>query len=58
MRTREGRERALREAKERRQRERDQAAEAGTDEDEDRVEIELEPQQFVTRPQGRRGVAA
>ena len=56
LRTREGRRRALREAKERLQRECDRAAEAGDDpdQDEDRVEIELDPQQFVTRPQGRR----
>jgi transposase len=54
LRTREGRQRALREAKQRLQRERDQVAEVGDDEDSDRVEIELDPQQFVTRPQGRR----
>jgi transposase len=53
LRTREGRQRALREAKERLKRERDQAAEADEDSD-DRVEIDLDPQQFVTRPQGRR----
>jgi hypothetical protein len=50
LRTREGRRQALREAKERLAR--DQAADAG--DDEDGVEIELDPQQFVTRPQGRR----
>jgi Transposase DDE domain len=53
-----GRQRALREAKERLRRERDQAAEPADEdddeEDQDRVEIELDPQQFVTRPQGRR----
>jgi hypothetical protein len=54
LRTREGRQRALREAKERLERERDQAAEASEDADDDRVEIELDPQRFVTRPQGRR----
>jgi transposase len=54
LRTREGRQRALREAKERLRGERDQAAEADGDDDQDRVEIELDPQQFVTRPQGRR----
>jgi transposase len=54
LRTREGRRRALREAKERLERERDQAAEPADDEDNDRVEIELDPQHFVTRPQGRR----
>jgi transposase len=51
LRTREGRQRALREAKQRLQRERDQAE---ASEDKDGVEIELDPQQFVTRPQGRR----
>jgi hypothetical protein len=54
LRTREGRRQALREAKERLTREREQAVEAGDDDDEDRVEIELDPQQFITRPQGRR----
>src|SRR3954463_685984 len=53
LRTREGRRRALREARERLNRERDQAAETG-DPGEDPVELELDPQQFVTRPQGRR----
>src|SRR4051794_28958354 len=53
LRTREGRRQALREAKERLHREREQAA-ARNDEDDDQVEIELDPQQFVTRPQGRR----
>jgi hypothetical protein len=54
LRTHEGRRQALREAKERLRREREQATEAADDEDDDRVEIELDPQQFVTRPQGRR----
>src|SRR3954462_7078890 len=50
LRTREGRRRALHEAKQRRNRERDQAAEASDhDDDEDRVELELDPRQFVTR---------
>jgi transposase len=53
LRTREGRRKALREAKERLARERDQAAEAPADEDTP-VEIELDRQQFVTRPMGRR----
>src|SRR5215213_10144971 len=53
LRTREGRRKALREAKERLARERDQAAETPADE-EAPVEIELDPQQFVTRPMGRR----
>src|SRR3954452_1112102 len=53
LRTRHGRQRALREAKERLQRERDQTTQADADND-DRVDIELDPQQFVTRPQGRR----
>jgi transposase len=53
LRTRDGRRRALRDDKERLQREHDQAAE--TEEDgEDPVELELDPQHFVTRPQGRR----
>src|SRR3954463_3188364 len=54
LRTREGRRQALREAKERLARDHDQPADAGDDDDQDRVEIELDPQQFVTRPQGRR----
>jgi transposase len=54
LRTREGRRQALREAKARLNREREQATEPADDEDEDRVEVELDPQQFVTRPQGRR----
>jgi transposase len=54
LRTREGRQRALREAKERVQRERDQAAETADEVDGGGVEIELDPRQFVTRPQGRR----
>jgi len=54
LRTREGRRQALREAKERLTRERCQAAEFDDDEGDDQVEIELDPQQFVTRPQGRR----
>src|SRR3954471_8957333 len=53
LRTREGCRRALREAKERLNRERDQAAGA-EERGEDPVQIELDPQQFVTRPQGRR----
>jgi len=52
LRTREGRRQALREAKKRLGREREQAAEPA--DDDDCVEIELDPQQFVTRPQGRR----
>jgi hypothetical protein len=54
LRTREGRRRALREAKDQLTHEREQADEASDGEDEDRVEIELDPEQFVTRPQGRR----
>jgi transposase len=53
LRTREGRRKALREAKERLDREREQAHDAG-DEDGDEVALELDPQRFVTRPQGRR----
>jgi hypothetical protein len=54
LRTREGRRKALREAKERLERERDQVAEPADDDDGDPVAVELDPQQFVTRPQGRR----
>src|SRR3954462_1778824 len=54
LRTREGRRKALREAKERLQRDRGHAPEAPADDDDGGVEVELEPQQFVTRPQGRR----
>ena len=46
--------RALHEAKERLNRRRGQATEPADDEDEERVEIQLDPEQFVTRPQGRR----
>jgi len=53
LRTREGRRKALREAKERLEREREQAAEPA-DDDGDPVAVDLDPQQFVTRPQGRR----
>jgi hypothetical protein len=56
LRAREGRRKALREAKERLDRERGQATEpAGGDSDGDEeVAVELDPQRFVTRPQGRR----
>jgi Transposase DDE domain len=56
LRTREGRREALREAKERLDRERSQATEPGpADGDgEEEVAVELDPQRFVTRPQGRR----
>ena len=53
LRTREGRRRALREAKERLNRERDEATET-EQHGEGPVELELDPQRFVTRPQGRR----
>src|SRR3954467_14786711 len=53
LRTREGRRKALREAKERLERERGQAPEAADDEDGE-VAVELDPREFVTRPQGRR----
>jgi transposase len=53
LRTREGRRKALREAKERLEREREQSADAA-DDDDGNVAIELDPQHFVTRPQGRR----
>src|SRR5215204_1420838 len=53
LRTREGRRKAFREAKERLQRERE-AAEPVDDEDAAEVSVELDPDHFVTRPQGRR----
>jgi transposase len=53
LRTREGRRTALREAKERLDRERNEASEPAGDDD-DEVAVELDPQRFVTRPQGRR----
>src|SRR3954471_803370 len=53
LRTREGRRRALREAKDRLAREREQTSEAPPD-SEQPVTLELDPRQFVTRPQGRR----
>jgi transposase len=53
LRTREGRRKALREAKERLQRERGRAPEAADGEDGE-VAVELDPREFVTRPQGRR----
>lgn len=52
LRTREGRRKAFREAKERLERERE-AAEPG-DEDGGGVSVELDPEKFVTRPQGQR----
>ncbi len=56
LRTREGRRKALREAKERRERERGHGAEslAPADEEDTPVAVELDPGQFVTRPEGRR----
>jgi transposase len=53
LRTREGRRRALREAKERLAREGHDDAEASEDEERP-VTVELDPGRFVTRPQGRR----
>src|SRR4051794_31233110 len=53
LRTREGRRKALREAKERLERERGRAPEAVADDDSEAA-VELEPREFVTRPQGRR----
>src|SRR5215217_1317665 len=53
LRTREGRRRALREAKQRLERECDQTGETRPD-GEQPVAVELDPRQFVTRPQGRR----
>jgi hypothetical protein len=55
LRTREGRRKALREAKARRDSERRHAAERPEDgDDDDQVSVELDPERFVTRPQGRR----
>ena len=56
LRTREGRRKALREAKERLDRERGQASEPPTpaDETDVPVSVELDPREFVTRPEGRR----
>src|SRR3954453_1937942 len=51
LRTREGRRKALREARERLDRERLQSTERPED-DADEVTVELDPQRFVTRPQG------
>jgi transposase len=53
LRTREGRRKALREARERLDRERRQSTERAEGDD-DEVAVELDPQRFVTRPQGRR----
>ena len=53
LRTREGRRKALREAKERLDRERGHTPEAPADDDAP-VAVELDPQHFVTRPEGRR----
>ena len=53
LRTREGRRKALREAKERLERERDQPLEAPAGDDA-AVTVELDRREFVTRPQGRR----
>jgi transposase len=53
LRTREGRRKALREAKERLHRERNQSPEASSDDDAPAA-LELDPQHFVTRPLGRR----
>src|SRR5215218_3147173 len=56
LRTREGRRKALREAKQRLERERGQASEPPTpaDETDVPVSVELDPREFVTRPEGRR----
>jgi transposase len=53
LRTREGRRKALREARERLERERNRPPEAPAP-DEPPVTVELDPREFVTRPQGRR----
>jgi transposase len=56
LRTREGRRRALREAKQRLERERGQVSEPSTraEETDAPVSVELDPREFVTRPEGRR----
>jgi hypothetical protein len=54
LRTREGRRKALREAKELLERDRADDVEASADDEDSEVTVELDPQQFVTRPQGRR----
>jgi transposase len=53
LRTREGRQRALREAKQQLRRERDEAAASDDDEDAP-VELEIDRSKFVTRPEGRK----
>jgi transposase len=53
LRTREGRRKALREAKERLERDRREATETRVD-DETPATVELDPRAFVTRPEGRR----
>jgi transposase len=58
LRTREGRRKALREAKERLDRERGQASEPADGDDDEEVAVELDPQRFVTRPAGSPRVAA
>jgi hypothetical protein len=54
LRTREGRRKALREAKERLERERGATREAANEDDDEPAGVELDPQEFRTRPQGRR----
>ena len=54
LRTREGRRRALREAKHRLARDRDDADHAAADDENTPVRVQLDPREFVTRPQGRR----
>jgi transposase len=54
LRTREGRRKALREAKERLERERGRPPEEANDDDDAPVSVALDPGDFVTRPQGRR----
>ena len=53
LRTREGRRKALREAKERLERERGEGVASACDDD-TTVSVELDPREFVTRPEGRR----
>ena len=54
LRTREGRRKALRDARERLERERDRVSEASADDEDAPMSVELDPRQFVTRPMGRR----
>jgi transposase len=54
LRTREGRRKALREARERLEREGAEASDGVESADEPALDVDLDPQRFVTRPEGRR----